>query len=118
MDIEGIRVVINYDCPKTIEVYVHRAGRTGRAGKKGTSVTLLTSADEPIFYDLVTYLKANNQSIPIDLEKHPSAVIKLRPELGDAGKDASMNNGSGNPNFQNKVPSHFEGGLVQRGSYY
>ena len=37
LDIDGIMYVVNYDMPNGIEDYVHRIGRTGRAGKKGTS---------------------------------------------------------------------------------
>ena len=38
--------VINYDVPEVPEDYVHRIGRTGRAGNKGRAITLLTAADE------------------------------------------------------------------------
>ncbi|MCD8340256.1 MAG: DEAD/DEAH box helicase, partial [Burkholderiales bacterium] len=46
LDIPEIPFVFNYDVPFTPEDYVHRIGRTGRAGAKGTAVTLTTSADE------------------------------------------------------------------------
>jgi len=39
LDIKDIRYVVNYDLPKTVEDYVHRIGRTGRAGAGGTAVT-------------------------------------------------------------------------------
>lgn len=39
LDIKDIRFVVNYDVPKTIEDYIHRIGRTGRAGNGGTAVT-------------------------------------------------------------------------------
>lgn len=107
-------MVVNFDCPKSIETYVHRAGRTGRAGKKGTVVTLLTAEDEAIFFDLVCYLKANNQAIPEDLEKHPAAAIKLRPEA--EAEDKARPGQAGGPGA--KPPTHFEGGMVQRGDYY
>ena len=42
LDISHIRLVINYICPNHIEDYVHRVGRTGRAGSKGVSVTFFT----------------------------------------------------------------------------
>ena len=45
MDVEGVRNVINYDVPKFIKTYVHRAGRTARAGQIGCCFTLI-SEDE------------------------------------------------------------------------
>ncbi|KAF7842890.1 DEAD-box ATP-dependent RNA helicase 1-like isoform X1 [Senna tora] len=41
MDVEGVRNVINYDMPKYIKTYVHRAGRTARAGQNGRCFTLM-----------------------------------------------------------------------------
>jgi len=41
LDVKGIRYVVNYDVPKTIEDYIHRIGRTGRAGEGGHAVTFL-----------------------------------------------------------------------------
>lgn len=40
LDVRDINYVINYDMPKVIEDYVHRIGRTGRAGARGTSISL------------------------------------------------------------------------------
>ncbi len=45
IDVENVEAVINYDIPQDIEYYVHRIGRTGRAGKKGRSFTLVTSRE-------------------------------------------------------------------------
>lgn len=45
LDIDDISHVINYDLPDEVELYVHRIGRTGRAGKKGVSLTLLSPKD-------------------------------------------------------------------------
>ena len=42
LDIPDITYVINYDAPKLVEDYIHRIGRTGRAGAYGTSITFLT----------------------------------------------------------------------------
>ena len=39
-------LVINFKCPSYIEDYIHRIGRTGRAGNKGTAITFFTQADE------------------------------------------------------------------------
>ncbi|PLS01160.1 DEAD/DEAH box helicase [Neobacillus cucumis] len=47
LDIEGITHVFNYDIPQDAESYVHRIGRTGRAGMTGLAVTFYSSADRP-----------------------------------------------------------------------
>jgi len=43
MDVVGVRNVINYDMPKYIKTYVHRAGRTARAGQTGRCFTLMSN---------------------------------------------------------------------------
>ena len=56
IDIDGVAHVINYAAPKSFTDYVHRIGRTGRAGKHGMATTLLTPDDSEIFHDLRKYL--------------------------------------------------------------
>lgn len=46
MDIEGVTHVINYDVPMEVEYFVHRVGRTGRAGEKGTAITLVSDEQQ------------------------------------------------------------------------
>ncbi|MDP5039013.1 MAG: DEAD/DEAH box helicase [Candidatus Gracilibacteria bacterium] len=46
IDIDGIKLVINYDLPRDDEIYVHRIGRTARAGKRGNSMTFVLKEDE------------------------------------------------------------------------
>lgn len=46
LDIKGVTHVINLDVPTMSKTYLHRVGRTGRAGEKGTAVTLMTETDE------------------------------------------------------------------------
>lgn len=45
LDVHNIAHVYNYDSPQNIEEYVHRVGHTGKAGKTGLSITLLTKND-------------------------------------------------------------------------
>ena len=42
LDVRDITLVINYDLPNQIDNYIHRIGRTGRAGDKGKSISLIT----------------------------------------------------------------------------
>lgn len=46
IDIEGISHVINYEIPEDLEFFIHRVGRTARAGNKGTAITLFEPSDE------------------------------------------------------------------------
>jgi len=46
IDIEGITHVFNYDVPHDVDYYIHRIGRTGRAGNQGLAITFATAADE------------------------------------------------------------------------
>ncbi|KON88493.1 DEAD/DEAH box helicase [Sporosarcina globispora] len=48
LDVEGVTHVFNYDIPLDPESYVHRIGRTGRAGMKGMAITFYSSADKPL----------------------------------------------------------------------
>ncbi len=56
LDVEGISHVVNYDVPLDPEDYVHRIGRTGRAGAHGTAVTFLTAGDLGAFRTLEHHL--------------------------------------------------------------
>jgi superfamily II DNA/RNA helicase len=47
MDFMGVNTVINYDFPATTADYIHRVGRTGRAGHSGSAITFFTEHDAP-----------------------------------------------------------------------
>jgi ATP-dependent RNA helicase DDX41 len=65
LDFPAIQHVINFDMPAEIENYVHRIGRTGRAGKTGVATTFINkSCDETTLLDLKALLKEARQRIP------------------------------------------------------
>ncbi|XP_073149092.1 ATP-dependent RNA helicase-like protein DB10 isoform X2 [Henckelia pumila] len=64
LDIKDIRVVINYDFPTGIEDYVHRIGRTGRAGATGVAYTFFCDQDSKHAPELVKLLEGANQRVP------------------------------------------------------
>lgn len=68
LDVKQLKLVINYDVPNHLEDYVHRAGRTGRAGETGTAVTYITPEQGMYAGDLVKALKKSEQTIPEDLK--------------------------------------------------
>jgi len=45
MDFSQVDCVVNYDCPKALRTYVHRIGRTARAGFHGTAITVLAELE-------------------------------------------------------------------------
>ncbi|KAK8928492.1 DEAD-box ATP-dependent RNA helicase 14 [Platanthera zijinensis] len=67
LDIKDIRVVINYDFPTGVEDYVHRIGRTGRAGATGVSYTFFSDHDSKYARDLVKVLEGADQRVPPEL---------------------------------------------------
>ncbi|KAK4426138.1 ATP-dependent RNA helicase-like protein DB10 [Sesamum alatum] len=67
LDIKDIRVVINYDFPNGVEDYVHRIGRTGRAGATGVAYTFFCDQDAKHAPDLVKLLEGANQNVPVEV---------------------------------------------------
>ncbi|XP_021560369.1 DEAD box protein 53 [Neomonachus schauinslandi] len=85
LDVNDVTHVYNYDLPRNIEEYVHRVGRTGRAGKTGVSVTLMTQNNWKIATELVKILKRANQNVPEDLITM-AEHYKLHKPKKDTGK--------------------------------
>ncbi|KAK7614831.1 ATP-dependent RNA helicase dbp2 [Phyllosticta paracitricarpa] len=63
IDVKNITHVLNYDYPNNSEDYVHRIGRTGRAGAKGTAITFFTTENAKQSRDLVQVLSESKQQI-------------------------------------------------------
>ncbi|KAF7021656.1 hypothetical protein CFC21_034575 [Triticum aestivum] len=67
LDVKDIRVVVNYDFPTGVEDYVHRIGRTGRAGATGIAYTFFCDQDSKYASDLVKILEGANQNVSPEL---------------------------------------------------
>ena len=79
IDVSGISHVFNYDLPDVPETYVHRIGRTGRAGQEGVAVSFCTAEDAPSLWEIEKLIR---MTIPVT-EDHPypnSEPIPQRPE--------------------------------------
>lgn len=63
LDVEGVTHVFNYDIPRDVDSYIHRIGRTGRAGEKGMAITLFDPHEQP-------NVRMIEQGISISIEKH------------------------------------------------
>ncbi|CAH1642733.1 unnamed protein product [Spodoptera littoralis] len=79
LDFANIQHVINYDMPEDIENYVHRIGRTGRAGGEGVATTLLgRAADDSVLRDLAHLLREAQQKVPsflLDMIGEPDVPV-------------------------------------------
>ncbi len=67
IDVTEIGHVINYDLPQVAEDYVHRIGRTGRAGASGHAVSLLTPEDRSQWFEISRLLKKTGSQVPVAL---------------------------------------------------
>jgi len=68
LDVKQLILVVNYDCPNHYEDYIHRCGRTGRAGNKGFAYTFISPDQERISGDIVKALELSETSVPTELQ--------------------------------------------------
>ena len=69
IDIDGIECVVNFDIPNENEIYVHRIGRTARAGATGTAITLATTRSKNRIMELENYINRKIEIMPIPTVK-------------------------------------------------
>jgi ATP-dependent RNA helicase DBP3 len=81
LDIPDVEYVINYTFPLTVEDYVHRIGRTGRAGREGVSYTFFTKHDRIRSGEFINLLKDSGQEVPEELYKFGTATKKKEHAL-------------------------------------
>jgi ATP-dependent RNA helicase DDX46/PRP5 len=91
LDVKQLKLVINYDCPNHMEDYVHRVGRTGRAGQHGIAVTFITPQQGKYAHDIVKALNLSGATVPPELEQLSGEWQKLM----DAGTAYAPGSGFG-----------------------
>ncbi|NXT92756.1 DDX52 helicase, partial [Anhinga rufa] len=69
IDFKGVNMVINYDLPTSAVEYIHRIGRTGRAGHTGKAVTFFTEDDKPLLRSIANVIQRAGCPVP-DYIKH------------------------------------------------
>ncbi|KAI2510095.1 DEAD box helicase-like protein [Fragilaria crotonensis] len=99
MDIQSVSAVFNYDVPSFAKTYVHRCGRTARAGRSGKAITLLKSGQIPLFRKMRQLIEDPKQVTSLEIKKdliresfshYKTCVAKLRV-LIDAEKNGTVN---------------------------
>mmetsp|Transcript_55333 Transcript_55333/g.135525 ORF Transcript_55333/g.135525 Transcript_55333/m.135525 type:complete len:856 (-) Transcript_55333:281-2848(-) len=94
LDVKDLNLVINYDTPSHYEDYVHRVGRTGRAGNKGTAYTYVNPTQKDLIPDLVKALTSSKRPVPKDL-RALNNEIKASKKAGEKVKKGSGFGGKG-----------------------
>lgn len=69
LDIKGVELVINYKLPRDIESYIHRIGRTGRAGKEGTAISVISPEQDKLLSQVQRKINKNIEVINLTTEK-------------------------------------------------
>ena len=89
LDIPNVTHVVNYDLPTDIDDYVHRIGRTGRAGNTGLSTAFFNRGNRGVVRGLIDLLKEANQEVPAFLE-----TIARESSFGGGGRGRGRGGGS------------------------
>ncbi|KAK2405661.1 eukaryotic initiation factor 4A-10 [Trifolium repens] len=67
LDVQQVSLVINYDLPNNRELYIHRIGRSGRFGRKGTAINFVKSDDIKILRDIEQYYGTQIDDLPMNI---------------------------------------------------
>tara|TARA_S200000501_G_scaffold132820_1_gene125527 strand:+ start:1338 stop:3023 length:1686 start_codon:yes stop_codon:yes gene_type:complete len=94
IDVDDITHVINYQLPDEIEVYTHRSGRTGRAGKQGTSVIFITKSNQRKIRMIENKLqiKLSKQEMPLPETIINNKVSQLIDQIKNTPVKSDLNN--------------------------
>uniref|UniRef100_A0A6S7ZPY1 RNA helicase n=1 Tax=Aplanochytrium stocchinoi TaxID=215587 RepID=A0A6S7ZPY1_9STRA len=104
LDISNVMFVVNYDMPSNIDDYVHRIGRTGRAGNKGTAISMMNEKNRNVASDVLELLSENGQQVPDFLYSLGQSRARGKGRRGGGGggfgstdyrQKKSMNDGFG-----------------------
>lgn len=84
IDIDDIRIVINYDVPRDCDDYIHRIGRTARAGSKGRAITFVSVEDQEYFKRIEDFIEqeVTKMEIPSELGEAPEYAPQKKQKEG------------------------------------
>ena len=98
LDIPSVDVVINYDVPQHSKDYIHRVGRTARAGRSGKSITLVTQYD----VELVQRIEAVTKKKMELFETEAEDIATLKERVEEAGRAAKSEMNDANADGKGK----------------
>jgi translation initiation factor 4A len=68
IDVQHISLVINYDIPRSKEIYIHRIGRSGRFGRKGIAINFVSKQEAPMLKEIEKYYSTEINELPSDIK--------------------------------------------------
>ena len=94
IDVDNVTHVVNYQLPDEIETYNHRSGRTGRAGKLGTSIVIVTKSELRKIHSIerIIQQKFQEKTIPSGIEICEIQLLHLANKIHDAEIDHEIDN--------------------------
>ncbi len=94
IDVDNITHVVNYQLPDEIETYNHRSGRTGRAGKLGTSIVIITKSEIRKIHSIerIIQQKFEEKTIPSGIEICEIQLLHLANKIKDTEVDHEIDN--------------------------
>ncbi|QRN84752.1 DEAD/DEAH box helicase [Clostridia bacterium] len=111
IDVEELSCVINYDLPEVPETYVHRIGRTGRAGQGGVAIAFCDDVERPLLRQIQKLIK---RSIKV-VDEHPYPYVKLAESEVDL-KPKQTSNKPSSQQRKNRRPAKGSYGSRKQGS--
>ncbi|KAL4250098.1 ATP-dependent RNA helicase ROK1 [Abortiporus biennis] len=90
MDFKGVREVINYDFPQSVQSYVHRIGRTGRMGREGKAITYFTNEDAPYLKMIANVILQSGSTVPEWILKLPKPSKMKRRNMGKVKRPSTV----------------------------
>lgn len=112
IDVEGVTHVFNYDIPQDVEYYIHRIGRTGRAGGKGRAITFVTPHDRQ---ELEQIERQTSQKLPREISQTSAQSEDSGELLSNVRPKSQRTGGAGGRTGKNKRSEN--GSREARGSY-
>ena len=119
LDVDHIEHVINYDLPQVAEDYVHRIGRTGRAGSKGSAICFISPEEQPLWDQIDYLLNPKTAKKPSGSSKNSRSVRKRsggQHQSSRPGRSFSISNGPRRSSEGNTGSRPFRSGGPRRSS--
>jgi ATP-dependent RNA helicase RhlE len=107
IDVTGIQLVVNYDLPSTSEDYVHRIGRTGRAGLSGKAISFATPDQK---FEVRNIERLIRKPLPLGKTSIPAHVIETHHAVPEVSSRGGFGRRAGSP-FGRRAPANTRGGF-------